>query len=1576
MATIQLFGFNAPTSDARIQYNSQGAVVTSANTYVTINIPDSVADGSSATTLYYAVGDEGIPSPTYGTQITGNTVTVTGFTSGYNVKLVFTKYVDGVLNSFGRYNIRWEGETNIHSRPTDILWYTATASQGSMSYRTLENRANNIGYVTCDKTLYNTPIGQEENTIFVRRGDDYGLGECSYKRKFSSKYSIRLCTWGSWGNDFQFYRTCPVQGKDIVYKYNSDLDEPETNTYPIQYYLPTDIEYQIQNWYNITKGPDYTIKINPPSQTFSADTDITVSISGDTDDYIFYTLDGSTPTSGSTRYTAPFTVSLNSGNTIQTVKVKLIDYGLEISDSATYKLGVIAPTISPAGGLYYTGVTVTINGHQGNDVYYTLDGSTPTSASTLYTAPFIVTSTSTVKAVAYDGTSYSDVVEETYTIKDIINKYSITCGTMDMPYIPNAWIVDIAVSRSGSYNNDSYWYITIDGSVPTVNNYWVKSSEKLLWTTDFYSPHLRIYPYHSGRESDSAVLMKRLPLPTNSDRSYDVKIATIDVDGNLTSNVAEIHTRFKYCKPTIYGGTNFMTASGIGPDNNFHNKVYYAEIAWNADPSTITEGQGTLIGTNIGMGSFASLLNENVGKAYIYETGEAGEMSDPVLVKDIKPDSVHISPATTVYTNNEAEYVDVTITTDKGSTIYYTTDGTMPTKSSTVYTQPFTVTVSVDSTKVVRAKIFPTYDGVEYEFSDEASYINRSRNLAPIILPSEGSYDENVKVEMYADENTDAIYYTLDGTTPTSASTRYTAPIYVDTTTTVKAMAYNSIYSVPDSEVVTKTYTISYPARSRRAPRASDNFNGIYVKNVTYSGIPTNLRSAYVLPSAITVTDTEADVTWGYHVDNVDEDLGDYGTRCHVNDTSITVHVEFTHGGKKYTLEKEIPCTCVVQDAVDTTDTIDIIEAHAIVTLENQLRVVVKARVKHTEEETVYIVSNLSNYSLSGSCDNGNFMCEKEGSYFVYDDILTLNYSGQTHQANDVELTLLNSNGNELDHHVIQVTFQAGSIFDVRDDAIRMAVQSAITYTDGEISGVTNHLSQLEINISGITGTVSSITNTVSGISADVSQLQQTASSLTSEIYNISGDMVTHSELAQTASSITAQVVDEVGEITGMFISAGTITLDASKTIITGQLSVDDGIAFYDDNGNLAVTVDGDDIGTYAQQSNGSIAYKYVYHSEANTTGYQFTTNKEAIGQYKSGDTISFNYLAEWCTLTPNGNGTATWDTASANTMQVQLYVGNASEPFSSTTVTLTGDTTSPMRTRKGSPICEFTIPSDGTVYVKYAFTSSASSQVGTRSAQVSAQIGFSDANAVKIGKGGASLAHAANYLTYLGAEDTVLRKGTTGIKYGTWGTDQYNMRTGLQIAASTYHLSSGEFSEHPDNLSADTRIYWTPMYNYTPHTQATYCCDVYYGQITGYEGYGDKYNARVREDKLYGDLWLDYLVNGSGDDIRGERIFVLLPPTTRQVVVDNKVAFHSLPEGYTVRIHNMGFYNGVYIAPNLMDGHSVSEGVFYLPNGTRETNIYFNANDTFIELVYAGTYTLSDLGMRQLWYVRNQNNV
>ena len=840
----------------------------------------------------------------------------------------------------------------------------------------------------------------------------------------------------------------------------------------------------------------------------------------------------------------------------------------------------------------------------------------------------------------------------------------------------------------------------------------------------------------------------------------------------------------------------------------------------------------------------------------------------------------------------------------------------------------------------------------------------------PIIVPSGGTYSETVKVTIHAEDGS-TIYYTTDGSTPTTGSTQYDGTVlFVTNTTTIKAIAYDPTYVNSVSDTAIETYTISHPARSRKAPRQHDNNNGIYVKNVTYSGIPTNLRSAYILPSAITVTDTEADITWGYHIDNVEEDLGDYGTKCHVTDTSITIYIPFTHGGKQYTLTKEIPCTCIVQDAVDTTDQIDIIEAYAICTLENKFRVNVKARVKHTTEETVGIITDLTNYTLSGSSTNGNFICNKDGAYFLYDDILTLDYSGSVHPANEVLLTLVNNNTNsELDHYTITVTFETGSIFDVRDDAIRMAVQTS----HEEISGVTNHLTQLELNVSGITGTVSALTNSVSGISADVSQLQQTASSITATVYNLSGEMVTHSEIVQISTAITMNVFNEIGEKTGIDISGGTITLDASKTIVTGELEINDGMAFYDQYGNPAVSIGGDELGVYADQTNGSINYRYLYVTEYNATGYSFTTDKDSLGQYNSGDTITYQYLAIWDTITPDSSTQSQWDESTAVTCQIQLYLDNNSEPFATYTATLTGATNTPMKSLRANPIREFTLPSGGTVYAKYAITSQSTSQIGTRYAQVSAQVGSKQANTVNIRKGGINIGHAANYMTYLGADDTVLRKGTTGFKYG-----KRNDANGIpQIAVSTYALlgEGATFSEHPDNIMPDARVYWTPTANFTWHTSSFSACDTYYGQVQGYTSYGDRYNARIREDKLCGDLWLDML-SYEAQDLRGERIFVLLPPTTRQVVVDNKVAIHSLPEGYTVKILNMNFYNGVYIAPNLMDGYSVSPANFYKPDGTKEDILYFNAMDTYIELVYGGTYTTADEGMRQLWYVRNWNNL
>ena len=75
---------------------------------------------------------------------------------------------------------------------------------------------------------------------------------------------------------------------------------------------------------------------------------------------------------------------------------------------------VTAPTIS--GTTPFADTTqVTITEPEGARVYYTTDGSTPTSGSTLYTEPFTLSATTTVKAIAIKDEVSSSVASKTFT---------------------------------------------------------------------------------------------------------------------------------------------------------------------------------------------------------------------------------------------------------------------------------------------------------------------------------------------------------------------------------------------------------------------------------------------------------------------------------------------------------------------------------------------------------------------------------------------------------------------------------------------------------------------------------------------------------------------------------------------------------------------------------------------------------------------------------------------------------------------------------------------------------------------------------------------------------------------------------------------------------------------------------------------------------------------------------------------------------------------------------------------------------------------------------------------------------
>lgn len=132
---------------------------------------------------------------------------------------------------------------------------------------------------------------------------------------------------------------------------------------------------------------------------------------------IYYTTNGSTPTTGSTLYSAPITVS--SSETIKAIAVTSGTHNSSVASAAYVINGSVAtPTFSPVAGAYVGPQMVTISSvTAGAAIHYTVDGSTPTAASPLYSAAITVSVSETVKAIGVKaGYSNSAVGSAAYTI--------------------------------------------------------------------------------------------------------------------------------------------------------------------------------------------------------------------------------------------------------------------------------------------------------------------------------------------------------------------------------------------------------------------------------------------------------------------------------------------------------------------------------------------------------------------------------------------------------------------------------------------------------------------------------------------------------------------------------------------------------------------------------------------------------------------------------------------------------------------------------------------------------------------------------------------------------------------------------------------------------------------------------------------------------------------------------------------------------------------------------------------------------------------------------------------------------
>ena len=113
---------------------------------------------------------------------------------------------------------------------------------------------------------------------------------------------------------------------------------------------------------------------------------------------------------GAVKFTAPIVAN---GKVYAGSQAKVTAWGL-ISSTPT----AATPTFSPAPGTYTSTVNIALaNTTSGATIYYTTDGSTPTTSSTKYTGAIAVATTTTIKAIAAaSGFNNSAVASGTYTI--------------------------------------------------------------------------------------------------------------------------------------------------------------------------------------------------------------------------------------------------------------------------------------------------------------------------------------------------------------------------------------------------------------------------------------------------------------------------------------------------------------------------------------------------------------------------------------------------------------------------------------------------------------------------------------------------------------------------------------------------------------------------------------------------------------------------------------------------------------------------------------------------------------------------------------------------------------------------------------------------------------------------------------------------------------------------------------------------------------------------------------------------------------------------------------------------------
>jgi hypothetical protein len=363
---------------------------------------------------------------------------------------------------------------------------------------------------------------------------------------------------------------------------------------------------------------------------------------------------------------------------------------------------VTAPTISPSTGTYSTQQTVTITPPT-LPIYVTFDGTQPTTASTLYTAPLTITTATQIKAVAYDaGTStyssvttayldvdpkYAPILASPFISLRLRSDFGLITGAGSPPFVTQ-WI-DVSGQTSTSLTNNSVSapiLASISAGRPTVR--FTGSSNLALSSTAFnnftgatyflvtrptsLTAGSRFFDFGRGVSGDNILMRIN---NTGSLGAYETYNGTSPT--SVTSAAALTSGRYQLLEASQTSTSPYTATFSL-------NAVAGTSGSMNLPPNTSRTlnflGQGS---------SGGNYLSGDIAEVLMYYTqisaSQANAVEAYLLQKYQVLSQVPATPLMSVAGGTLLQPTQLAISTEPDSLTFVTTDGTTPTSASTPY---------------------------------------------------------------------------------------------------------------------------------------------------------------------------------------------------------------------------------------------------------------------------------------------------------------------------------------------------------------------------------------------------------------------------------------------------------------------------------------------------------------------------------------------------------------------------------------------------------------------------------------------------------------------------------------------------------------------------------------------------------------------------------------------------------------------------------------------------------------------------------------------------------------------------